>query len=686
MLTDSATTVKVNTDTASLIRVTNDEVNLEIDLGTGEASVARGNTSHIKGIRSAFRWQGREYNTEHYQSHTLKSQEVVVREGFGKGVHVVILHETSLLPQLEQHFYIYESSSFVLMQIVITSASDKEIKANRMAVLQTQSVSLGGESGQPEEPSILRVPYDNDKWVRYTVVKPPMDTESYEVTALFAPESRQGIIMGSITHKVWKTGIRIKSERSGGIEELDLYGGAVSEMTRDSQPHGYVKGTRVESPLVFVGFYDDYRKGLEAYGQANTWIEAPLSWDGGVPIGWNSWSAAMAELDYDLYTSTSNFLKNEVQPLGFQNEDTLYINFDAFWDNFTPEEMKNALDLVRENGHRPGTYWTPFAFWGSPAQFGDLVEGTNGKYAYGDILLRDSEGEILPDVDGGLAIDPTHPGNLQRIDWYTNKFISEGFEYVKLDFLAHGALEGQHYNPEITTGIAAYHYGMTYLQNKLSPEVIGRPFFINLSIAPLFPYAFAHSRRVSCDVFGTLHDTEYLLNSLTHGWWMSHTLYRYNDPDHSVLYKSHNQDATGWHEGRSRLTASVIAGTVLLLGDDFRKEEAATRAKAWLGNKEIMNIARLGKTFRPVEGDLGKQASNAFVLEDAEDNVFYLAVFNYDAANSAHKSISLERAGLNSQVAYQLLDLWEGTQGQAAGELAVMLEPAESKIFKLTAK
>lgn len=50
MLTDSATTVKVNTDTASLIRVTNDEVNLEIDLGTGEASVARGNTSHVKGF------------------------------------------------------------------------------------------------------------------------------------------------------------------------------------------------------------------------------------------------------------------------------------------------------------------------------------------------------------------------------------------------------------------------------------------------------------------------------------------------------------------------------------------------------------------------------------------------------------------------------------------------------------
>jgi alpha-galactosidase len=299
-------------------------------------------------------------------------------------------------------------------------------------------------------------------------------------------------------------------------------------------------------------------------------------------------------------------------------------------------------------------------------------------------LLRDSVGEILPDVDGGLAIDPTHPANLQRIDWFMNKFIAEGFEYIKLDFLAHGALEGQHYNPEIGTGIAAYHYGMTYLQQKLAPEAVGWPFFVNLSIAPLFPYSFAHSRRISCDVFGKLQDTEYMLNSLTHGWWMSNTLYRYNDPDHSVIYKSFNQDATGWHEGRSRLTASVISGTVLLLGDDFRKEEAAARAKAWLGNQDIMDVARLGKTFRPVEGGLGKHASDVFVLNIAEEHAFYLAVFNFDPEQAAQKSVSLARAGLDAEAQYALKDLWEGIEGTVSGMLAVTLEPAEAKIYKLT--
>lgn len=361
MLTnDTAVEVQQN-DTR--IQVSNGHVNLEIHLENGEASCNDNRSCFVNHFRSAFRWQGREYNTAHYERHELKSKEAIVREGFGKGVHLVILHQSSKLPQLEQHFYVYESVPFVLVQSTIQS--DKEIKVNRIAVVQSKQVTLNA-GNQQEELSILRIPFDNDKWVRYTVVKPPVDVESYEAAAVFEPDSRRGLILGSLTHEVWKTGIRFKSEKSGHVEELDLYGGAVSELTRDSQPHGYVTGKIIESPLAFIGFYEDYRDGLEAYGRANTWMEAPLPWKDGVPVGWNSWSAAMSKLDYDLYTSTSDFLKKEVQPLGFQNEETLYVNFDAFWDNFTPEQMKDALDRVRQNGHRAGTYWTPFTFWGAP--------------------------------------------------------------------------------------------------------------------------------------------------------------------------------------------------------------------------------------------------------------------------------------------------------------------------------
>ncbi|MEK8128904.1 alpha-galactosidase [Paenibacillus filicis] len=672
-------------ESAYSIRLSNGLASLEINLSNGEYSVAAGPLLSWKQIRSACRWNGRNYHTGHFDQHVKKGEPQAVQDGYGKGIHLTIVHESAAFPDypvLEQHFWLYEGSTFFLTKIVV--ASETGIRLNRLTVLHTESFFPEPDLLKDDQLHMLRVPYDNDKWVRYVTYTSPMDTESYEVTALFQPESRHGIILGSLNHNVWKTGIRIRSGQSGTADELELYAGAAGEMTRDSQPHGYVQGTRVASPLVFVGFYEDYRSGLEAYGRANTVQAAPLSWEGGVPLGWNSWSAAMSTLDYELYTGVSDFLKVEVQPLGFHNEHTLYINFDAFWDRLTPAEMEDALNRVRANGHKPGTYWTPFAFWGSPAQFSDPVEGTNGDYTYADILLRDAEGEILPDIAGGLAIDPTHPGALARIDWYTDKFVSEGFAYIKLDFMAHGALEGRHYDPDITTGIGAYHYGLSYLAGKLSPEVIGRPFFINLSIAPLFPYAFAHSRRISCDVFGTISDTEYLLNSLTHGWWMNDTLYRFNDPDHAVLYKSFNQDKTTRHEGRSRLTASVIAGTVLLLGDDFRQEEAAWRARTWLQNQQVMSLARLGKTFVPVEGDRGQQAADTFLLQHPQEDAVYLAVFNFDPAVAVQKPVALERIGLHPEHRYHVFDLWEGTVSEAAGKVIVDLEPAESKLLKLS--
>ena len=643
-------------------------------------------------IRSAYRWQGREYHTGQYERHEVIGEPKELSDAFGHGLQVGIRHEKPGLPKLEQYFYLYEQQPFFLIRVVV--AGEAGLKLNRIAVLQSAKLSIENalsrhEASGEDQLYALRLPYDNDKWVRYIAQPLPWETESYEAAALFYPGSRRGFVTGSVAHDVWKTGIRIRSERAGKLDEFELYAGAAGVMTRDTQPHGYVHGLRVESPLVFAGYYDDYREGLEAYGQANAAVEPPLKWEGGVPFGWNSWSAAMSTLDYELYTSTSDFLKREVQSMGFESGETLYINFDAFWDRLTAEEMADALRRVRENGHKPGTYWTPFAFWGSPEQFSRDVEGTGGKYTYGEILLRDDEGEIVADIAGGLAIDPTHPGALQRIDWFTEKIIREGFEYVKLDFMAHGALEGKHYDPAITTGIAAYRHGLSYLASKLSPEAVGRLFFINLSIAPLFPYAFAHSRRISCDVFGQIGDTEYLLNSLTYGWWMNDCLYRYNDPDHTVLYKSFNQDETGWHEGRSRLTASVIAGTLLLLGDDFRKEGAAERAKAWLGNRAVMDVARLGQTFRPLEWGFGDRSADVFVLEVPTSNpeggdTWYVAVFNFDGTRGARKTVSLSRAGLNPKVLYRVDDLWEGTEQETAGELVVDLKPAEAKLFKLT--
>ena len=98
-----------------------------------------------------------------------------------------------------------------------------------------------------------------------------------------------------------------------------------------------------------------------------------------------------------------------------------------------------------------------------------------------------------------IAFDPTHPGTKQRIDYYLSKFLRDGFDYIKLDFLSHGALEGIHYDTNVTTGMQAYNQGMQYLLNRLQGRM-----FISESMLPCFPYQYAHSRRIACDAFNSI--------------------------------------------------------------------------------------------------------------------------------------------------------------------------------------
>jgi alpha-galactosidase len=253
-----------------------------------------------------------------------------------------------------------------------------------------------------------------------------------------------------------------------------------------------------------------------------------------------------------------------------------------------------------------------------------------------------------------------------------------------MDFMVHGALEGEHYNKDINTGIQAYNYGMSHIISIIDPEKIGRDIFINLSIAPSFPYQYAHARRVSCDVFGKINDAEYMLNSVTYSWWMNDSIYKYNDPDHTILYKSYNQESSTEDEAQSRINAAAIAGTVILNSDDIRREEAKVRLKKLLANEDVNYLARLGVSFKPVEGNTGNRACDTFVLHDTLNAAVYVAIFNFLEENCVVKTIDLHRIGLDGTVDYQVYDLWEKTYREVNSNFKVELRAKQSKILKLS--
>jgi hypothetical protein len=662
----------------------NGRIRIETDLATGEFSFRWKDGMAITGLFGEAAAGHRRWRTNRSMEHRFDPQSVEsVADGFGRGIRWTVEHVMPGTILLRHRFWCYEELPYAFVELEAVRSEEWETNdISPLAALQNDGTVFHFGEGGGRDVRVLFVPFDNDKWVRYASYPLPASVESCEATAVYEPESRKGFVLGSVTHDFWKTGLRMEGAMPDEISRLRVYGGAAGLHTRDTVPHGAARGTAIASPRIFVGAFDDYRAGLEAYGRANAVIEPKLPWSGGVPFGWNSWSAVMDQLDFETYVGAADFLCGELQTRGFENDGTVYVNFDAFWSKLSREQLAEAVSKVKANGQKPGIYFTPFTFWGQDPDV--PVEGVSGTYTYRDLLLKDDSGEILPRLAGGCALDPSHPAVLERIRRELKRFVDLGFDYVKLDFLSHGALEGKHYLPEVRSGIQAYRMGMAAIRDALSPARVGRPFFINLSIAPLFPHGFAHGRRMSCDVFGLIGDTEYLLNALTYGWWVNDTLYRFNDPDHTVLYKSANQQPSRPNEGRSRLTASIIAGTSLLLGDDFRNEEAARRAREWLAKGGILDLARKGVSFRPAESAVYGKAADVFVLSG--DRECHVAVFNFDGGAPARKRIPFGRIGVPESCEVRVTDMWDGADAPAftaKDALDVTLQPAEAKLYHL---
>lgn len=682
------------------VTLSNGKVEMIYALKEGKASVQAGNGFCLSGIRAVAQLSdGTVYDSTEGKESGREAVLAEIQDGFGRGKLLAVSAKYGDGRILSQKFYLYEEAPYLLAEVSIESK--ERIGSNHITVLKAETVTFP----QGEDMRYLFTPFDNDDFVRYAALPFSEIRESYEMGAVYDAASRNGMVAGSVSHSTWKTGIRAqkkeappsrigapagqqiengekRKESYSSLEGFEVVAGVTSKLTRDTLPHGTVYGTRIVSPKIFLGFFPDYRDGLEAYGRANGVIAPPLAWERGVPVGWNSWAAVATELNYDIYTGASDFIKEKLQPAGYSADGRVYINFDAFWDRLTEEELIAAAKHVKDNGQIPGIYTTPFTYWG-PADTKDLVPGTDGKYHWQDILLKDEQGNILPPIDGGLSIDPTHPGNKLRLEWELGNFKRWGFQYVKMDFMAHGAVEGVHYDQEITTGIAAYNFGMQQIGDILEEELKAQDFFISLSIAPIFPGQYAHGRRISCDVFGTINWTEYMLNSLSYGWWLNENVYRFNDPDHVVLYNSYNhKEESMFHEGLSRFFSAAISGTMMLNSDDYRQEAAKERAEEILTKKEILDIVRAGKTFRPVEGNTGDQACDSFVRRK-EDGSLYLAVFNFSGTEKKQMELSLERIGLQEAKAYIAKDLWSGEQMRVENEIRIELKEAQPKIFLL---
>ena len=568
--------------------------------------------------------------------------------------------------QLIQHFEIKKNKNYFITYLTIKS--NNNIQSNKLVPLDF----IYPNTDYPDiflslEEKMISIPYDNDMWVHYDSLPLRPGRSSYDVTAIYNDHNNNGLLIGAIDFDIWKNAIVCSAYDARSFYALS---GIADSQTHDHLSHGYIKGKQINSSRFICGFYKDIKKGFEEYGKLCMNPSGIYKWKHGIPFGWNSYSALTLKTTIKDVEKAGDFINEKLTNFRSQNDIT-YINFDAVI-NIDKKQLIKLINKLHKQNQKVGWYMNPLSHLNIDD---DLPLYGSNKYRK-DILMKNDDGSLYPAIDNKYPIDITIPEAELDLRLKLREFVELDFDYLKIDFLSHGAVEGKRFNKKIQTGRQALKYFYEIVKEELDPNKIGKEIFISSSIDPLFPCGYSHSRRCSCDAFGHIEDTKYVLNALTYSYWTNNTLYQFNDPDHTVLYKSlvDERSSISLQEARSRYNASIISGTVMLLSDDYDDINAKNRALKLANNKQLNEIAKLNKTFKPL--DITK-TSNIYYLNDKNN---YVAIFNFENKKQTFiinpKDIHFNKAGT-------LLNLNNNKKQEYNNLIKITLNKYDSVILKL---
>jgi alpha-galactosidase len=187
------------------------------------------------------------------------------------------------------------------------------------------------------------------------------------------------------------------------------------------------------------------------------------------PSGWCSWyyyftKPSQAAIEENLSALQKS---QESAPLDVVQVDDGYQTAVGDWTSLAerfPDGMAYLAERIRSAGYRPGIWLAPFT----------VAATSRLAHEHADWLVRDASGKAaFAGKNWGselYGLDTSHPGAQEWLrDLFSVVTREWGFDYLKLDFLASGAVRGLRYDPGVTRA-RALRDGLALIRETVGDE------------------------------------------------------------------------------------------------------------------------------------------------------------------------------------------------------------------------
>jgi len=331
-------------------------------------------------------------------------------------------------------------------------------------------------------------------------------------------------------------------------------------------------GARLASERLLVDVSGPPLESLARYGQALGCQMGARSWPQ-VPTGWCSWYYYWWNIDEEKILANLDFLSEHRRelPVEYVLIDDGYQAGIGDWTTVNekfPRGLAWLAERIHEKGLKAGLWLAPLVVGAKSALYRD----------HPDWVIRSPEGEPVIALNNWgqdcYGLDCTHP-DAQAWLRHTIETVGRewGFDYLKVDFLFGGVVDGVRHDPQATRA-QAYRRGLEILRQAAGDRLV------MACIAPVgATIGLFEACRIGPDVAPAWRmpwpgaplcapGTENALRTVLGRYWMHGNLWL-NDPD--CLMVRDSETALTLDENRFLAAVIALSGGMVFLSDDLSK-------------------------------------------------------------------------------------------------------------------